>query len=198
MNKVLILFAHPLFEKSRIHQALVRAIPNSPSITFRDLYELYPDFNVDIKEEKKVLLDHDIIIWQHPVYWYSVPPLLKQWIDMVLEFGWAYGPGGDALSGKKIFNVISAGGQQAVYSPGGRNRFTIRQFLAPLEQTATLCKMHYLAPFVVHGTHSLTKEQIALYATNYRILLVKLVEHPVPVESLSEADYMNAYIEEAT
>lgn len=197
MNKVLILFAHPLFEKSRIHQALVKAIPDSPHITFRDLYELYPDFNVNIKVEKEVLSKHDIIIWQHPVYWYSIPPLLKQWIDMVLEFGWAYGPGGDALKGKIIFNVISAGGQQAVYAQDGRNRFTIRQFLAPLDQTAMLCKMHFLAPFVVHGTHLLTKEQILDYGSRYRKLLLKMVEQSVPVKLLSEAAYMNEYVEES-
>ena len=86
MTKILILFAHPLYEKSRIHKALKKAIPETSDITFRDLYELYPDFNINIKQEQQLLIDHDIIIWQHPVYWYSVPPLLKQWIDMVLEF----------------------------------------------------------------------------------------------------------------
>ncbi|HMT29653.1 MAG TPA: NAD(P)H-dependent oxidoreductase [Bacteroidia bacterium] len=174
MNKILILFAHPLLEKSRIHKSLLKSLPTSENITFRDLYELYPDFNIDVKKEKQLLLEHDIIIWQHPVYWYSVPPLLKQWIDVVLEFGWAYGPGGNKLQGKFIFNAISSGGQQAVYSPEGKNRFTIRQFLAPLDQTAVLCHLTYLPPFVVHGTHLLNNDQINEYAKQYRLLLLKL------------------------
>ena len=57
------------------------------------MYEKYPDFNIDVDYEKKLLEKNQIIIWQHPFYWYSAPPLLKQWIDLVLEFGWAYGPG---------------------------------------------------------------------------------------------------------
>lgn len=107
MNKVLILFAHPRYEQSRTNEALVSRIPKNEYITFHDLYELYPDFNIDIQREQQLLIEHDIIIWHHPFYWYNVPPLLKQWIDIVLTFGWAYGPGGTALTGKMIFNVLT-------------------------------------------------------------------------------------------
>ena len=194
MNKILILFAHPLLEKSRIHKSLLKSLPTSENITFRDLYELYPDFNIDVKKEKQLLLEHDIIIWQHPVYWYSVPPLLKQWIDVVLEFGWAYGPGGNKLQGKFIFNAISSGGQQAVYSPEGKNRFTIRQFLAPLDQTAVLCHLTYLPPFVVHGTHLLNNDQINEYAKQYRLLLLKLESEPVITDEFQKVKYLNELV----
>lgn len=195
MTKILILFAHPLYEKSRIHKALKKAIPESSDITFRDLYELYPDFNINIKQEQQLLTDHDIIIWQHPVYWYSVPPLLKQWIDMVLEFGWAYGPGGDKLKGKYVMNVVSAGGQRAVYNPEGRNRFTVRQFFAPLDQTVMLCNMKYLAPFVVHGTHSLTNDEIRDYASQYKMMLNKLLIGEIDLVQSANSDYMNDLIQ---
>ena len=194
MAKILILFAHPLYEKSRIHKALKKAIPETSDITFRDLYELYPDFNINIVQEQQLLDEHDIVIWQHPVYWYSVPPLLKQWIDMVLEFGWAYGPGGDKLKGKYVMNVVSAGGQRAVYAPEGRNRFTIKQFFAPLDQTATLCNMKYLAPFVVHGTHSLTNDEIRDYASQYKLMLNKLLTGKVDLVQSANSDYMNDLI----
>ncbi|MBK7388240.1 MAG: NAD(P)H-dependent oxidoreductase [Bacteroidetes bacterium] len=195
MAKILILFAHPLYEKSRIHKALIKAIPEASDITFRDLYELYPDFNIDIKKEQLFLVQHDIVIWQHPVYWYSVPPLLKQWIDMVLEFGWAYGPGGDKLKGKYVMNVVSAGGQRAVYNPEGRNRFTVRQFFAPLDQTVMLCNMKYLAPFVVHGTHSLTNDEIHEYASQYKLLLNKLLNGEIDLLQSANSDYMNDLIQ---
>jgi glutathione-regulated potassium-efflux system ancillary protein KefG len=195
MAKILILFAHPLYEKSRIHKALKKAIPETDDITFRDLYELYPDFNINIKQEQQLLIDHDIMIWQHPVYWYSVPPLLKQWIDMVLEFGWAYGPGGDKLKGKYVMNVVSAGGQRAVYNPEGRNRFTVRQFFAPLDQTVMLCNMKYLSPFVVHGTHSLTNDEIRDYASQYKMMLNKLLNGEIDLVQSANSDYMNDLIQ---
>jgi glutathione-regulated potassium-efflux system ancillary protein KefG len=190
-NKILIIFAHPLFEKSRIHQALVKVIPKSPQITFHDLYELYPDFNINVKKEKSVLHTHDVIIWQHPFYWYNVPPLLKQWIDMVLEYGWAYGPGGKALENKTIFNVLSCGGPPEAYTHEGRHKRTVREFLAPLEQTAVLCHMNYLPPFVIHGTHKLTPSEIESYAQQYHQLLMQFIEDDNLVKEGSRLKYLN-------
>ncbi|HMV44958.1 MAG TPA: NAD(P)H-dependent oxidoreductase [Leptospiraceae bacterium] len=175
-NRILILFAHPRFENSRVHKALTHSIPKSNSITFHDLYDLYPNFNIDIEIEKKLLLDHNIIIWQHPFYWYSCPPLLKQWIDMVLEFGWAYGPGGNALQGKFIFNTISTGGANEAYQENGRNRFTIKQLLAPFDQTSYLCKLKYLPPFLVQGTHRLSDQEVKDKSDEYATLLNTLTE----------------------
>src|SRR5688572_1463979 len=128
MAKVLVLFAHPLLEKSRIHSRLAAAAKKVPGVTFHDLYEVYPDFEIDIHEEKALLLEHDIIVLQHPFYWYSAPPIIKQWLDLVLEYGWAYGRGGVALTGKFALQVISAGGKKELYSADGKNRFTFRQF----------------------------------------------------------------------
>lgn len=195
MNRILILFAHPLFEKSRIHKAMVRAIPDSSGIMFHDLYERYPDFNINIKAEQELLASHDIIVWQHPFYWYNIPPLLKQWIDMVLQFGWAYGPGGEALKGKIIFNALSAGGREQVYNSEGRNRFTIREFLAPLEQTARLCHLNYLPPFVIHGTHTLTPGEIKDYAEQYRRLLILMEGENFRVENYTGVKYLNDIVQ---
>jgi len=176
MPKILILFAHPRLEKSRANRSLVDVIPTTPDITFRDLYELYPDFNIDVEAEKDLLLQHEVIIWHHPIFWYSCPPLLKQWIDMVLEFGWAYGPGGNKLNGKLIFNAITTGGAPEAYAPTGHNRFTVSQFLAPFDQTATLCKMIYLPPFLVQGTHRLSIENLHKHTNDYRLLLQKILD----------------------
>lgn len=171
MLKILILFAHPRLEKSRINRRLVESIPSGLPVTFHDLYELYPDFNIDIEAEKQLLLEHDVIIWHHPFYWYSCPPLLKQWIDMVLELGWAYGPGGTQLKGKYVFNVITTGGARDSYEHEGRNRFTIRELLSPFDQTAYLCKMIYLPPFTIQGTHRLTDQEIEMSVNEFNRLL---------------------------
>jgi glutathione-regulated potassium-efflux system ancillary protein KefG len=194
-NKILILFAHPRFEGSRNNSILVKSMPDNPFITFNDLYEKYPDFNIDIEHEKKLLSEHQIIIWQHPFYWYSSPPLLKQWIDLVLEFGWAYGPGGVALQGKIIFNAITAGGQRSAYSREGHNRFTLPELLAPFNQTAVLCKMSYLPPFAVHGTHRILPDEKSRLSDQYRILLEKLISGDFSLEEISKFPYMNDWIE---
>lgn len=190
-NKILILFAHPRLENSLNNSLLIKEIPESTSITFHDLYEKYPDFNIDIEYEKKLLADHQVIIWQHPFYWYSAPALLKQWIDLVLEFGWAYGPGGNALEGKLVFNSITSGGHRTAYSKEGHNRFTIKELLAPFDQTARLCKMIYLPPFAVHGTHRITNEEREYSAAIYRKLLLKLVSGEYSTNDLLKLNYLN-------
>jgi glutathione-regulated potassium-efflux system ancillary protein KefG len=100
MNKILIIFAHPALEKSRAHKVLLKHVDKLEGVTVNDLYENYPDFDIDVHHEQDQLLAHDIFIWQHPLYWYSCPAMLKQWMDLVLEHGWAYGKR-DSLSGER-------------------------------------------------------------------------------------------------
>jgi Putative NADPH-quinone reductase (modulator of drug activity B) len=190
-NKVLVLFFHPRFENSLVNQSLVAAVRHLPGVTFHDVYEQYPDFDVDIRREQALLLEHDIIVWQHPFYWYSCPPLMKQWIDLVLEYGWAYGRNGDKLTGKSVFNCISVGGSREVYRPEGRNRFSVREFLRPFEQTAHLCHMEYLPPFVVHQANITTSSICATHGKAYRELLEKLVGGAFAITGLLAKEYIN-------
>jgi glutathione-regulated potassium-efflux system ancillary protein KefG len=194
MAKVLILFAHPALEKSRVHACMIRHLRSLSGITFHDLYEVYPDFDVDVKKEQKLLLEHDIIILQHPFYWYSAPAIIKQWLDLVLEHNWAYGSEGKMLRGKHILNAISCGGRKEAYSAEGRNRYTIPQLLAPFEQTARLCGMIYMPPFVVHGTHRLKKEDIELHAVQYEQLLIALTADRITDEECLNRTYLNDII----
>jgi glutathione-regulated potassium-efflux system ancillary protein KefG len=184
MARVLILFAHPALEKSRVHRRLVREIPSIAGITFHDLYEEYPTFDVDVAREQRLLLDHDLIVLQHPFFWYSTPALVKQWEDLVLEHGWAYGARGTALKGKRLLSLITAGGGASAYQHEGYNRFTIRELLAPLEQTARLCKMEYLPPYVIHGTHRLNEPDIEREAARYRRLLEHLRDDRIDFAAL--------------
>ena len=173
-HRVLVLFAHPALEKSRVNHRLAAAIRTLPGVTFHDLYEEYPDFGVDVRREQALLMEHEVLVLQHPFFWYSVPPLLKQWIDLVLEHGWAYGSEGTALAGKRLLSVISTGGREDAYRPGGHNRFTMGELLAPIEQTFVLCGMEYLPPMVVHGAHGMTTAEIEAHAERYRRALEAL------------------------
>ncbi len=193
-NRILILFAHPRYERSANNLLLVHRIPAVQEVTFHDLYERYPDFNIDVDYEKKLLSDHQVIIWHHPFYWYSSPPLLKQWIDLVLEFGWAYGPGGDALKGKVILNCITVGGPRSAYSTDGYNRFSLMELLSPFSQTAYLCKMTWLPPFVMHGTHRISNEEKIRTAEQYGILLERLVKGDFSESEIRRYEYLNDWL----
>jgi glutathione-regulated potassium-efflux system ancillary protein KefG len=191
MKKILILFAHPVLEKSRVHKVLIDHITGLDGITLNDLYENYPEFDIDIKKEQQLLQEHDIIIWQHPLYWYSGPALLKQWQDLVLEHGWAYGKKGFALSGKKIFNAFTSGSEMQAYRHEGHQRCTINELLKPFERTAQLCRMTYLPPFWVPGTHKIELPQIHEYAEQYRQLLIALEEDNLSEEEISGVSSLN-------
>lgn len=191
MQGILIIFAHPLLEKSRVHTELARQAGKVHGVTVHDLYQQYPDFDIDIQREQSLLQSHDIIIWQHPVYWYSAPALLKQWQDMVLEHGWAYGHEGHQLDGKKIFNTLSTGGGAQVYQHEGLNRYTIHEFLRPFERTAGLCRMTYWPPFWIPGVHRMDLLQIAAYGRQYAELLTALATGAIPAEQISNAAIMN-------
>lgn len=190
MAKILVLFAHPKFERSRVNKALVERIRSIDNVTFHDLYERYPDFNIDILTEKSLLSSHDIIIWHHPLYWYSCPPLLKQWIDLVLEYKWAYGPGGNALVGKQALNIITAGGSQEVYCAQGTNNYSINEFLRPFEQTAKLCGMEYLPPFSVMGTHKISNEQLEDYCQKYERAM-SLLKEGINFSDVTKCSHLN-------
>ncbi|MEM8532623.1 MAG: NAD(P)H-dependent oxidoreductase [Chloroflexota bacterium] len=195
MSRVLILFAHPALEKSRVHRRLIREILHVPDITFHDLYEEYPSFAIDVPREQELLTDHDIVIQQHPFFWYSTPAILKQWEDLVLEHGWAYGSKGVALKGKWTLNLISAGGREVAYRRNGYNRFTIRELLAPIEQTAYLCKMQYLPPYVIFGTHGLQDTDIDQAAQEYLQLLIALRDDLIDLNAALSYETMNEVLQ---
>ena len=138
-------------EPVQLLDALAANADRLDGVTVHDLYEVYPTFAVDPAREQALLIAHDVIVLQHPFYWYSAPAILKEWQDLVLEHGWAYGEGGTQLRGKITLNAITTGGPEAAYRKGGYNRFTMRELLAPWDQTAHLCGMKFLAPFAVHA-----------------------------------------------
>lgn len=193
MNKILILFAHPRYEKSRVNRALLRGMTGLENITVHDLYEEYPDFNIDVPREQKLLREHDIIVWHYPLYLYGPPALIKQWMDLVLEHGWAHGEGGNQLVGKPVFNVITSGGTRASFAPDGFNRFTLMELLRPLEQATHLCRMRWFPPFAVQGTYRLSDAHLADYAERYRRLLSALAE-AADLEPLGKFELLNDWI----
>ena len=175
-RRVLVLFAHPSLERSEINSRLAPIARRHEFCTFVDLYGEYPEYRIDIDREQQRLLDHDVIMFLFPLFWYSTPALLKEWQDLVLEHGFAYGSEGVALAGKHFICACSAGGPGDAYSAEGLNRFTLRELLRPLEQTANLCKMHYLPPFALFGSRTAVEEgRLDTHEREFQQLLGRLV-----------------------
>jgi len=196
---VLILLAHPVLERSSVNRRLADAARTVEGVTVHALYETYPTLAIDIRREQALLEKHDVVVFQHPFYWYSAPPLVKQWQDLVLEFGWAYGKGGTKLTGKRTFNAITTGGPESAYHDTGYNRFTMRQLLTPFDQTAHLCRMRFLAPFVVHGALRLeTAEQVKPHAEAYQRLLAALRDDTLDLDKAAKAETLNDLVPEET
>jgi glutathione-regulated potassium-efflux system ancillary protein KefG len=172
--RILVLAAHPNPSESIVQRAMLKAIRSLEGITIRDLYADYPNFDINIEREQQHLLAHDLIVLQHPVYWYSSPAILKEWQDLVLEHGWAYGPGGDRLHGKFMLQAVSTGGPPDFYSAHGRNRFELRDLLSPFNQTAHLCGMAWLEPFILYAGRKRSETEIFAEAERYRDLITAL------------------------
>ncbi|WP_168074439.1 NAD(P)H-dependent oxidoreductase [Caulobacter sp. SSI4214] len=175
---VLLVLAHPALERSRANRALAKAAKGLSGVTFKDLYEVYPDFVVDIEAEQAALLAHDVVALQFPLYWYSTPSLMKEWLDLVWLHGFAYGEGGEALKGKRLFVACTTGASAKAYHAHGYNRFSMDEFLRPLEQTAHLCGMGWETPFVVHGASVKDDDALKAEAERYKARLASLLPAP--------------------
>lgn len=170
---VALIYAHPYAERSLANRELLAAIADLPFVDHRPLYDLYPDFDIDGDHERRRLEGVDTIVLQHPVYWYSMPALLKLWIDEVFSIGWAYGDGGDALVGKRLQWVATTGGDVRAYAPDGPHGHPFEAFVAPMRQTARFCGMQWLDPIVVHDAHA-DQGAVAAAGQRYRQRLVEL------------------------
>lgn len=171
---ILIIHAHPYPQHSRACRALLEAARDLADVEVRSLYDLYPDFDIDAAAEQAALTRAGAVVWLHPIYWYSVPAMLKHWFEVVLVRGWAYGQDGDALRGKRCLWVATTGGDDAAYSPGGMHEKPFGKFTPPIEQTARFCGMQWLPPVVVHGAHTVSDSQLLAAAQDFRRRLVAL------------------------
>lgn len=167
MTNILILYAHPRPHRSRVNRRLVQAASTLPNVHLHDLYETYPDFHINVRHEQALLKAADLVVFQHPIQWYSMPALLKQWIDTVLTQGWAFGPGGDALHGKGYWLVATTGASGDTYQENGLHHWPFSAFLPPFQQTAQLCGMRWLPPHILHDAHRIDETTLATHLAVY-------------------------------
>lgn len=193
MSRILVYFAHPGRRYSRANLAMAETVSHLAGISFIDLYEHYPRHDIDIEAEQARLLDADVIVFQFPLFWYSTPSLLKDWMDLVLEHGFAYGEGGEALKGKSLLCAITTASPESAYSSHGFQQYPLRTFLTPLEQTARLCQMRFLPPYVLYEALKASEdEHLERHEHGYKRLLLGLREGVFDPDGAQRIDILQA------
>lgn len=173
-RSVLIIFAHPYPHRSGVNRFLIDKVRGLDGVVVNDLYQNYPDFHIDTAREQMLLRAADVIVFHHPVYWYSAPALLQQWQEEVLEYGFAYGKEGTALHGKYLLSAVTTGHNAAAYSAQGYDGCTIVETLHPFAQLAHHCGMHYLEPWALFAADKLTSEEIDEGAEVYSQMIQRI------------------------
>jgi glutathione-regulated potassium-efflux system ancillary protein KefG len=192
--RILVLFAHPAFHKSKVNKMLVDGLADMEGLSFHDLYQEYPELEINVKREQDLLQEHDVVIFQFPLFWYSTPAILKEWQDLVLEHGWAFGSEGNSLKDKLFLCSITAGGPSSAYQVGSFHNHTINQLLSPLRQTSVLCKMKPLPPFVVFSTHAIETDEILDYKNDLHALLNLLISNELDLDEAGRCEFLNEYL----
>lgn len=166
-ERVLLLYAHPESQDSMANRVLLKPAQQLANVTVHDLYAHYPDFFIDIHHEQTLLREHDVIVFQHPLYTYSCPALLKEWLDRVLSRGFSSGTGGNALEGKYWRSVITTGEPEGAYRRDGFNRYALSDILRPFELTAAMCRMHWMTPMIVYWARRQSQKELESTARAY-------------------------------
>ncbi len=187
MAKLIIYYAHPGQKYSHVNSRMADIAAVTKDVTFVDLYAEYPRFDIDIDREQQRLIDHDVILFQFPMFWYSTPSLIKEWEDLVLEHGFAYGHDGTQLTGKRMLLAVSAAGPEEAYASEGYQHYPIRTFLTPLEQTARLCKMDFSPPYVLYGSLQAHEDgRLEAHVAGYRRLIEAIRDDRYDFEAASD------------
>lgn len=173
MRKALVLFAHPFAQKSRVNRTIMETLKGFDNVHVHDLYEEYPYFHINVAREQALLQEHDLVVWQHPFYWFSMPPLMKLWCDEVLRKGFAFGPGGDKLKDKDFLVSITTGG---LGDPDSLHEIE-DAFFSPYQKTAEICGMNWLPPLILTQSTTASEMAVRRHAESVRHFLLDYCVH---------------------
>jgi glutathione-regulated potassium-efflux system ancillary protein KefG len=144
--QTLVLLFHPNLEKSKTNSSWKKALETAQNVTIRS----HETGEFDVEAERAALLKADRIIFQHPLYWYAAPWMLKKWLEEVMGYGFAFGTAYQ-LEGKEWMHVVSCGGNESAYHSGASNGYSVDEFLRPYQQMAAYCKMKWLPAYTLFG-----------------------------------------------
>lgn len=185
MPSMIVYYAHPGHRHSTVNSVMQARLDPLTDLTRVDLYHDYPRHNINIITEQNRLLEHDIVVFQFPFFWYSTPSILKEWLDLVLEYGFAYGPGGDKLAGKTLLVATTTGGSEEDYGVTGKHQTGIRGLLSPLECTARLCQMRFADPYILfNALSSDNASEKSAHAESYSKLIAALQDGTLKADQI--------------
>lgn len=157
---VLVIAAHPDLKRSVINKNLLNSL-GGQGIGVIDLYQRYGESTFHglpealLAQDRLKLVEAKAVVLQFPFYWYSMPSLLKQWLDDILLNGWAHHGGIEgkqyALAGKPLLIALTTGGAERSYGPAGYNMHFMSDFMPSFVQMARTCRMHFVEPFYAHA-----------------------------------------------
>lgn len=157
----------------------------------------------DVKAEQEKLLWADMVILQFPLWWYSMPAILKGWVDRVYAYGFAYGVGehsdshwGDrfgegTLAGKRAMLVVTVGGWESHYAARGING-PIEDLLFPINHGILYYPgFDVLPPFVAYRVDHLDDTGFSQLSEQLRARMRTLASTaPIPYRRQNGGDYL--------
>jgi len=151
--KTLVIVIHPDIVASSINKRWIEELRKFPDrYVVHELHKVYPDEQIDVPAEQKLIEQHDKIVFQFPYYWFNCPPLFKKWLDKVLTHGWAFGSeSGFKVAGKKITLAISLGADEQEYSESNIFKYSLEELTRPFELTFEYVKADYKPLFAQYG-----------------------------------------------
>lgn len=164
--KTRIFLFHPHMDESRVNKTLAKEAKEA-GFEVWNMYDVYPDFKIDVKKERQILENTDRIVFQFPIYWYSSPALVKQYEDEVFTGdSWAYA-GGKALLDHELLLAVSPGADEAAYQRQGRVHYTMPELLRPYQATSVLIKTKFLTPFISYNASNISDAELGKRAKEY-------------------------------
>lgn len=177
MMKTLVIVSHPDLKKSIINKCWIEELKKyTEQYTVHELNKIYPDGNINVENEQKLVESHGNLVLQFPIFWFNCPPMIKKWLDEVLTHGWAYGSNSsNKLVGRKVALAVTAGIKKEDYTETGRYHYTLGQLLAPFEVTFRYVYADYRSFFAFYGAEEkLPGKEIEKSAQDYISFLKKL------------------------
>lgn len=185
MKKVLVISGHPNLSQSVANKTIIEQLESGlNSVEIRKLDMLYSNKQIDVAAEQQALLSAELIVWQFPFYWYSMPALMKQWLDDVFLHGFAHGSTAK-LGGKKLIISISTGAPEVAYQENSVMKHTMEQLLAPFESIAALCKLDLQKILYLNGVSYVTHQNEEKFieqkrvACDYAVQLINTIKEIV-------------------
>lgn len=151
----LLILAHPYYAQSIANKAIVEELVKTyPDLEVRDIFQLYPDYQIDVSAEQEALLRHDTIILQYPMFWFNMPAILKLWFDEVFTYQFAYGSQGDKLKDKKVIISMTVGQTEANMVSDQEN--LIDSFLKAVQYSIQYTQMQLSNTFLLYDVSPLS------------------------------------------